>query len=177
MSVHESDDSVLVGVGDGVGDGDGDGDGDSDGDEDGNEDWDCVGSGSSSDVGGLSQFLTLMNRNRIQGSENSGIRNSGNCRRKRTFGIGGRFQSARPPTTGKTVDELSSRVVVIQVKTFVSKPGTVSAPKFGGKVVMVEVSEGGVDVDSGGVEPGGGRDEASGVGIEVMGLLQMSVTL
>lgn len=113
----------------------------------------------------------------MQGNENSGMSNSGNFRRKRTFGIGGRFQSARPPTTGKTVDELSSRVVVIQVKTFVSKPGTVSAPKFGGLVVIVEVSGGGVYVESGGVDSGGGRDGTFGVGIELIGLCQASVTL
>lgn len=89
-----------------------------------------------------------MNSTRIQGKENSGIRNSGNRRLNRTLGIVGRFQSASPPTTGKTVDELSSLVVVIQVKTVESKPDTGWAPKFGGKVVIVEVSGGGEYVNS-----------------------------
>lgn len=161
--MHESDDWVVVGVGDGGCGGGGDGDGEGEGDEDGDEDWDWVGSGSSSDVGGFSQFPMVMKSTRIQGKENSGMRNPGNCSRKRTFGIVGRFQSASPPATGKTVDELSSLVVVIQVKTFESKPDSVWAPKFGGKVVMVEVSEGGVYVEPGGVESGGGKGGASGV--------------
>lgn len=106
----------------------------------------------------------------MQGRENSGIRRFGNCRRKRIFGIVGRFQSASPPITGKTVDELSCRMVVIQVKTVESNPDRDWAPKPGGKVVMVEVSGGGVEM-----EPGGGEDGASGVGIEVAGLLKKLV--
>jgi hypothetical protein len=173
--VHESDDWVVGGVGDGGCGGEGDGEGE--GDEDGDEDWDWVGSGSSSEVGGLSQFPMVMNSTRIQGKENSGIRNPGNCRRKRIFGIVGRFQSASPPITGKTVDELSSLVVVIQVKTVDSKPDSGWAPRFGGKVVMVEVSGGGVYVEPGVIESGGGKDGASGVGIEVIGLRQKSVAI
>lgn len=111
----------------------------------------------------------------MQGRENSGIRKSGNCRRgncrrKRTFGIGGRFQSASPPITGNTVDELSSRVVVIQVKTFESNSERDWAPNPGGNVVMVEVSGGGVENES-----GGGKDGTAEVGIEVAGLRQKLV--
>lgn len=148
---------MLVGVGDGGcdgGSGDGAGAGAGAGDGDGEGD----GSGSSSEVGGFSQFPMLMNSTRMQGKENSGIRNPGNRRLNRTLGIVGRFQSARPPTTGKTVDELSSLVVVIQVKTFESRPDTDWAPKFGGKVVIVEVSGGGEYVDSDGSEDASGGD-------------------
>lgn len=169
--MHEADDWMVVGVGDGGWGGDWGGDGDGGGD--GDEDWDWVGSGSSSEVGGLSQFPTVIKSTRMQGKLNSGMLSLGNCRRKRTFKIVGTFQSASPPTTGRTVEELSSLVVVIQVKTVGSNPDSVWAPKPGGKVVIVEVSEGGVYVEVGGVDASGvGEDGASEIDSEIVGLLK-----
>lgn len=87
--------------------------------------------------------------------------------------MGGTFQSASPPTTGRTVEELSSLVVVIQVKTVESNSDNVWARKPGGKVVMVEVCEGGVYVELDDVDNSGAyEDVASEVESETVGLRQ-----